>query len=265
MKAHTFFNHLTLTGLAVAAVAMLMLAVMAACGSGGCPPNSHDYNGRCVCDIGFKQDVYGDCVPVTSTDGDEEPALDGDENPGEESDTGDDETAEDADNGEGTGDVDNSEGGESDIVVPEGVYYDTGRGLMWQITPDPTYYAQYNAEEHCANLTIGDLDDWYLPDISQLRSLLVGCDKTDLGGQCNIDVAGCTESSCRSGNCDGCSRTDTCYWHTFWQGECSYFWSSTPNEGSGYWYINFENGRLNVTLPNVGTYLARCVRDVTER
>jgi hypothetical protein len=55
------------------------------------------------------------------------------------------------------------------------------KSLMWQDTPDVATqkYTYEDAENYCQNLTLGDYDDWRLPEIKEIRSIYSGGYKID--------------------------------------------------------------------------------------
>lgn len=52
------------------------------------------------------------------------------------------------------------------------VITDTKTGLVWQRTPIPGRRIWSSAETECANLSLGGFDDWRLPTLLELHSLI---------------------------------------------------------------------------------------------
>jgi len=75
------------------------------------------------------------------------------------------------------------------------VWKDPKTGLMWQVKPNGDELTWAKAKAHCENLVLGGHDDWRLPTIGELRSLIRGCTKTEQGGACGISDA-CLEMKC---------------------------------------------------------------------
>ena len=226
-------------GVLFCVVAVLAL-LTSACGEGGCPPDSHEFNGRCVCNVGFKEDSHGDCVPAGYADGDEER---------EETEAFEPE----------------AEGGELEETPAstEHGWVDGNTRLMWMDPPTDYQLDQHTALTYCDELILDDFDDWRLPGIWELRSLIRGCANTAIGGGCNVDGAGCYSDSCRSPDCDGCDRTGECYWPSHLSGECTYFWSSTTTDYRGRWSVQFINARVRSHDDDTRIiYNVRCVRDI---
>lgn len=120
------------------------------------------------------------------------------------------------------------------------------------------------AASFCDGLETGGYDDWRLPTIVELRSLIVGCEVTVTGGTCNVPDA-CMSTECRDGACEGCSQQDLppqgCFWPPEAEGSCGYYWSSDPttNEPTFNWGVGFNGGHISSLLQtDVGS--ARCVR-----
>ena len=117
-----------------------------------------------------------------------------------------------------------------------GIITDNVTGIMWQkVTPTGTYTWQ-QAVDLCDNLTLGGYEDWYLPSIKQLATLV------DSG----IAAPGPT--------------INTTY---FPDTEQSYYWSSTILAGSkpGEWDVGFDYGAIIHGYDNNSlSYSVRAVR-----
>jgi hypothetical protein len=78
--------------------------------------------------------------------------------------------------------------------------------LEWMNPPGTSDVA--GALAYCDALVLGGHDDWRLPTIDELRSLIRGCANTVTGGPCGAS------DTCRSGDrCyGGCTRCDAARW-----------------------------------------------------
>jgi len=159
---------------------------------------------------------------------------------------------------------------ESSGVVAE-TWTDPTTNLTWQVTPTGGYMSWDEAISHCDNLKIAG-GGWRLPTISELRSLIRGCEETMIGGACKVSDD-CTDWSCNDDNCDGCanlqgSGVDGAYWPTGVQGDYGHFYySSTPVLGYGSydyigWVVEFAHGYFSYAPygPDGNYAWARCVR-----
>ena len=61
----------------------------------------------------------------------------------------------------------------------DGTVTDLNTGLMWQKTPDFTKMSWYEAKEYAENLELAGYEDWRMPTIKELYSLI------DFNGNCN--------------------------------------------------------------------------------
>ena len=147
----------------------------------------------------------------------------------------------------------------------EGLYI-PGDGLMWQITPPTGYFMWTDAQSYCDGITYAGLDDWRMPTISELRSLVDGCSATGTDGSCGV-VDECTADSCSNSTCAGCSTNEGpdsgCYWPAALAGECSTYWSSliVDADDSRIWSVSFQTAQVDIVMGN-SEMLARCVRDL---
>jgi TPR repeat protein len=151
-----------------------------------------------------------------------------------------------------------------------GGWLDEATGLCWQDPPAPHYLTWQPAMDYCAALTSGGHDDWRLPTIRELRSLVRGCPATEPGGACEVDDD-CLEADCQSRVCMGCGYeegpgAEGAFWPAgLGGGRAYYFWSSSvaPDAPSDAWTIGFQTGVLwndDRTSPEARLKV-RCVRD----
>ncbi len=125
---------------------------------------------------------------------------------------------------------------------------------------------------YCEDLTLGGFNDWRIPTISELRTLVVGCPNTAPEGACPVDDtcvgADCAEQvkakdcSCKAHKGPGEKGT---YWKKgVWKyngGRYDLFWSRSLISGpyDEAWGILFSDGVVT-TVDVSGRYYVRCVR-----
>ncbi len=116
--------------------------------------------------------------------------------------------------------------GENDTVI------DINTGLMWQQATAPGKYDWQQALSYCENLRLAGYEDWRLPDIKELRSIV-----NDGVHEPAIDL------DCFPGTAP------------------SLYWSSTPNiyNATRAWGINFNHGYDYIAL-KTGAAKVRAVR-----
>ncbi len=133
--------------------------------------------------------------------------------------------------------------------VKDEVVTDTATSLMWQRKDAGKSMTHKEAVEYCEALKLGGYDDWRLPNIDELRSLVVGCQSgTDA---CNVR-SDCLASSCWSADC-ACQAgkgpgENGFYWQSgVWQGSGKYFWSASvqsDKNGEKAWDVGFNYGNV---------------------
>ena len=141
---------------------------------------------------------------------------------------------------------------------------DPSSGLTWQGGSGSGYVNWAGARAYCDDLEYAGRGDWRLPTISELRTLIRGCDGTMTGGACRVTDS-CTELSCQDESCYPCDYgdgpNDGCYGLPELPGGCDYDWSSTRVSDSPdrAWAVGFTSGF--VYKPRVYyAFHARCVR-----
>jgi len=144
------------------------------------------------------------------------------------------------------------------------VVIDNKTGLMWQRERAPNSMTHEKAIEYCENLSLGGYSDWRLPSISELKTLIVGCQSgTDA---CKVSDTCLSWGKCRSDACY-CDANkgpgeDGYYWQKgVWQGGGTWFWSSSVRSDNSYyaWGVGFGNGNVGYDNRN-GDDDVRCVR-----
>ncbi|MBI5485698.1 MAG: DUF1566 domain-containing protein [Deltaproteobacteria bacterium] len=178
-----------------------------------------------------------------------------------EAEAGDEVAVDAASDGEADGDEDVAP--EVDAATCADGWYDLTTGLCWQDPPDPTTRIWDDAVAYCDGLVLGGRNDWYLPTIDELRSLIRNCPATETGGSCNVTAA-CLGSGCRNPACSGCSYGEGpggAYWPAELHGLAFWYWSSSRFVGDApnAWEVDFDGAWVHrEDLSRL--FLVRCVR-----
>jgi len=157
--------------------------------------------------------------------------------------------------------------------VPQKVWEDSVSGLMWQNNILSVKKSHESGIKYCKDLSWAGYADWRLPSISELRTLIRGCEPTETGGECKVADDCLTEESCYDKKCTGCKWTsgpgiDGFHWPpelTHNLPDDNYLSSSEVIDyemvESEYmiWVIGFQNGRI-FSFYN-GLWNTRCVRN----
>jgi len=144
--------------------------------------------------------------------------------------------------------------------INEKVALNKENNLMWQYEINSDKYSFSNAEKYCEKLIYAGHEDWRLPTISELRTLMQNCPTTQVEGSCEVKDSCLSLDICRNSDCEGCSPDNNGKYSVF--GDIGWFWSSfvlSDHEGNA-WYLNFHNGNVdNYLLYHKGN--VRCVRN----
>ena len=142
---------------------------------------------------------------------------------------------------------------------------DSRTGLIWQQNSD-CCYEWADALSYCEDLTCNGYKDWRLPSISELRSLVRGCDNTDADGTCRLTDT-CLTPSCLDDFCGGCTMgagpNDGCYWPEYMNGTCDRHWSYSEivsDYECGMFVVHFNNAKIRNYDAFFNKYSVRCVR-----
>ena len=129
------------------------------------------------------------------------------------------------------------------------------------------------AVKYCENLNEDGNNDWHLPTISELRTLIQNCPATQTGGECGL-TDNCLSVSCFDNNtfnntCVGCDYDSSGKYSKL--GDTDWLWSSSVKSDypSFAWLVGFSDGACGSSLkskspfnPNKNyTYSVRCVRN----
>jgi len=222
-------------------------SLFASCGNSDddCGENRRYYNGRCVCDAGYYEE-NGKCLPYAEADGDEEePEFDAEKRAEEELEA----------EPEPEFDAELEEEGEPTQWTDGALFFDSTTRLIWQRTPPPDYMTYSDADLYCEKLELQNVSDWRVPSISELITLINGCDA----------CSNLTEPV----SCNGCKKNMGpalgCYYppglEPVAKDDCGYSWSSTDgNYRADKWEVYFGAGAVYATgIGNVCS--VRCAAD----
>jgi hypothetical protein len=164
----------------------------------------------------------------------------------------------DADDGDAVADE-----GEADADTCAGGWYDPSSGLCWEDPPERIGRSWDDAVAYCDGLALGGRDDWFLPTIDELRSLIRNCPATETGGSCNVTAA-CLGPGCRNVECSGCAYGEGpggAYWPAELHGFASWYWSSSRFTGDApnAWHVDFDGAYVHREHISA-LFQARCVR-----
>jgi hypothetical protein len=126
---------------------------------------------------------------------------------------------------------------------------------QWQEEALPAPMTQANAVTYCQDLVVQGHDDWYLPSISELHSLVRGCSLYDCSP---VDY-------CYACPLYGGPEQHGCYWDNRFGGRCDNgYWSSSQfaYQGNYKWMELFFTGGSAAGYEGLETYV-RCARLTT--
>ena len=140
--------------------------------------------------------------------------------------------------------------------------YDSTSGLIWS---SKVVGLNWNdAFDHCSSYSEEGINDWRLPTISELRTLIQNCASTITGGACAVvdtDSASCLAyNDCISSDCRGCSYNSNGRYSKF--GDTGLFWSSSIDEDDPdtyAWVVYYDYGEIE-SYQQGQSMNVRCVR-----
>jgi len=167
-------------------------------------------------------------------------------------------------------------------------WYDEATDLSWQDPQKDAYTENYggvnsfDAIRYCEQLVAQGYDDWRLPSIDELRTIIRGAPKSESGGACKVTagakLAGASVMDIMT--CGGqlkpfqCAGSGDCCWDEALTGTCNTidpastthyleYWSSTPAvDDPDNWigFVFFDTGTVGFNHA-LSFGEARCVRD----
>jgi len=183
-------------------------------------------------------------------------------------------------------DSDNGSDTDDDGCAAGGNWYDQTTSLCWQDPPSEEIMDWYaasgeadddrnpgGAADYCGDLVAGGFDDWRLPALDELLSLMRGCVDGEATGdlshsECTTNPPECSSTNICDihGDCDYCSYMNGpgsggCFWDPDLDGPCESYWSSSPSNeyNTVAWYILFHSAYVQDSNSAFDRYV-RCVR-----
>ena len=143
---------------------------------------------------------------------------------------------------------------------------DSSKNLIW------SYLIAENknweeAKTACSDMVFGGFDDWRLPNIDEIRTLIRECPGTMTNGSCELSTS-CVYSTCTSAACDGCTSDSSGKYsklgdtHHLWSSTESWFLDSGAPTNYNAMIVNFATAAVASTAKtnSYGGYFVRCVR-----
>ncbi len=137
---------------------------------------------------------------------------------------------------------------------------DSTSGLTWSSRSDQMYWS--SAESYCENLTEGNHDDWKMPNIDELRTVIRNCDNTQTGGACAIsDPDHLSSSDNKNCSCDSIQNNEG-YYSKLGDEDAITLWSSSvrSDDTNSAWCITFTSAYILNLNKSGYSRNVRCVR-----
>lgn len=143
--------------------------------------------------------------------------------------------------------------------ICEKTYTDPSTGLMWSpISFDSMDW--YYAMDYCDNLSLFGYNDWHLPTISELRTLIRNCSETETGGECGVTDTCLSFEECSNYACGGCDKADYLGKYSKLDENRPLWSSSTQSDDADFaWYVYFKYPLIDRDYKS-SNIPVRCVR-----
>jgi hypothetical protein len=148
----------------------------------------------------------------------------------------------------------------SDVEGDE-VCFDPASGLSWLREGGDVLRSWQASVDHCEGVTLAAVEDWRIPTIGELRTLIRECPGTEAGGACGV-TDDCAELACYGDDCGACDA-GSCHWDAALDGPCdASHWSGSTvvDSEATAWFVGFYSGGL-INDPKDNESYVRCVRD----
>ncbi len=155
-----------------------------------------------------------------------------------------------------------------DPAVSTGEWCDMDNNICWEQTAQDTLMNETDAEVYCSSLELAGHDNFRVPTISELRTLVTGCPDTMPDGACQIGedstISDWNQQVCEL-SCDDNQGPgeDGCYLdNPALKGPCGEYSSSTSPNGGDIWILDFSSADIGTRgRSNEQKQYIRCVRD----
>lgn len=127
-------------------------------------------------------------------------------------------------------------------------------GLEWSTNRSSNPMSQEKAVEYCKNLNEGGHNDWRLPNIGELRTVIKNCPKTESGGACK-----CSEKW-NPAECLCEIKQNNGGYYSKLGDDNIILWSSSSGSSEAAWKVDFSTAGVFLTNKFLQGGYARCVR-----
>ena len=139
---------------------------------------------------------------------------------------------------------------------------DPDSGLMWSHLENndsiENLFSWDESVSYCENLSLAGYNDWHLPTIDELRTLVQNSPGIEAGGTCKVsETNGCLSSDCWTEDCRSYDSSGYCKLNSVWS------WSSSTlsDDSESVWFLSDYN-YLSIYADKKAKYgfAVRCVR-----
>lgn len=139
----------------------------------------------------------------------------------------------------------------------------TEYGLFWSERAGRMHWQE--AADYCETLEDDGHDDWRLPTINELRTIIVNCPATMPGGSCRVSDPDCLDIDCREGCFCDYGDEDKMSFSALGDSNSFAFWSSSFITKKGIynedvWMVGFRQDNVIATYAKFEEFYVRCVR-----